>query len=95
MGNFIRQLIHYDCKAITLSYTEVLKNDQELYFGWDISLKVSFKRAVAPCNRWLREEGGGALGIEWRNFRGNTLVIGNMGARLVRPSNGQLRANLG
>ncbi|TYI10014.1 hypothetical protein ES332_A09G111300v1 [Gossypium tomentosum] len=57
-------------------------NDQELYFGWDISLKVSFKRAVAPCNRWLREEGGGALGVEWRNFRGNTLVIGNMGARL-------------
>ncbi|MBA0615337.1 hypothetical protein Godav_015488 [Gossypium davidsonii] len=75
MENFIGQFIDYDCKAITFSYTEFLRDDQELSFGWDISLKVLFRRAVAPSNRWLREEGGEA--------------------RLVRPSNGQLRANLG
>ncbi|PPS13575.1 hypothetical protein GOBAR_AA07006 [Gossypium barbadense] len=35
--------------------------------------------------------GGGAPGIEWRNFRGNASVMGNMWATLVRLSNRQLR----
>ncbi|MBA0739871.1 hypothetical protein Gogos_013100, partial [Gossypium gossypioides] len=77
MGNFIGQFIDYDCKSITLSYTEVLRvklghresfcplhvlqDDQELSFSWDISLKVPFRHAVAPSNRWLREEGGGLI----------------------------------
>ncbi|MBA0800304.1 hypothetical protein Gohar_010746, partial [Gossypium harknessii] len=48
-------------------------DDQELSFGWDIPLKVLFRRAVAPSNRWLREEGGGTLEMKLRNFRGTPL----------------------
>ncbi|MBA0865448.1 hypothetical protein Goshw_012284 [Gossypium schwendimanii] len=95
IGNFIGQFIEYDCKVITLDYTGVLKDDQELSFGRDNSLKATFRRAVAPSSRWLREEGAGAPGMEGRNFRGNTPIMGNIGVRLVRSSNRQLRANIG
>ncbi|MBA0596787.1 hypothetical protein Gorai_013596 [Gossypium raimondii] len=96
IGNFIGQFIEYDCKVITLDYTGALRvrDDQELSFGRDNSLKAPFRRAVAPSNRWLREKGAGAPGMEGRNFRGNTPIMGNIGVRLVRSSNRQLRANL-
>ncbi|MBA0567249.1 hypothetical protein Golob_012000 [Gossypium lobatum] len=95
IGNFIGQFIEYDCKVITLDYTGVLRDDQELSFGRDNSLKAPFRRAVAPSSGWLREEGAGAPGMEGRNFRGNTPIMGNIGVRLVRSSNRQLRANIG
>ncbi|TYI87345.1 hypothetical protein E1A91_D04G128600v1 [Gossypium mustelinum] len=73
----------------------VLQDDQELSFSRENSLKAPFRRAVALSNRWLREKGAGAPGMEGRNFRGNTPIMGNIGVRLVRSSNRQLRANLG
>ncbi|MBA0721942.1 hypothetical protein Golax_009437 [Gossypium laxum] len=73
----------------------VLQDDQELSFGRDNSLKAPFRRAVAPSSRWLREEGAGAPRMEGRNFRGNTPIMENIGVRLVRSSNRQLRANIG
>ncbi|MBA0844599.1 hypothetical protein Goarm_023043, partial [Gossypium armourianum] len=78
MRNFIGQFIDYDCKAITLGYIGVLRDDQKLSFGWDISLKAPFRRAVAPSSKWLREEGGGAPRMKGRNFKGNTPVMGNI-----------------
>ncbi|PPD84875.1 hypothetical protein GOBAR_DD18191 [Gossypium barbadense] len=100
-GRFLYRLFHkfieYDCKVITLDYTGALRvrDDQELSFSRENSLKAPFRRAVALSNRWLREKGAGAPGMEGRNFRGNTPIMGNIGVRLVRSSNRQLRANLG
>ncbi|MBA0617995.1 hypothetical protein Godav_027395 [Gossypium davidsonii] len=62
IGNFIGQFINYDFKAINFGYIGVLRDDQELSFGWDISLKAPFRRATSHSSRWLREEGGGSPG---------------------------------
>ncbi|KAG8478077.1 hypothetical protein CXB51_027372 [Gossypium anomalum] len=58
MGNFIGQFIDYDCKAINFGYTRVLRDDQKLSFGRDISLKALFRRAATHSSKWLREGGG-------------------------------------
>lgn len=38
----------------------ILQDNQDLTFGWDISLKAPLRRATIPSNRWLREDEGGS-----------------------------------
>ncbi|MBA0590283.1 hypothetical protein Gorai_018996, partial [Gossypium raimondii] len=76
-GRFQYRLFHKvdaDRHGESFCPLRVLQDDQELSFGWDISLKAPFRRATSHSSRWLREEGGGSPGMEGRNFRGNTSV---------------------